>query len=400
MGESRFASLRRVAALPRELRPLYAGTVVTRLGTFVVPYLTLYLSGDRGLSLGVTGRVVAAGGAGLFAGNLAGGWLCDRIGRKPTILLALVLNAVGLAVLAGERSTATGYAGALAFASLGAGMYPPAASAWIADVTRGAQRQLAYTANYVCINVGMGLGPLLGGLLAAASYRWLFVGDIASTLVCAVLIARASGGHRRTADPEQTAPPLVLDRSTLGVLAFCCTSFFLIAPLMGMEYTVPLLVGTVLHEPLVLVGIVYTINAACILLLGLPIERRLAGRDAARMMVLAAGLWSAGLAIIAAGLSAVALLLGTVVWTVGEMIGSVVVPTYVANNVPEHARGRLLAVPDAMRSLAAVLAPIALGMVWDAHGVQWVLWILVATPLLGAALYGAGSLATNGRRTR
>ena len=241
---------------------------------------------------------------------------------------------------------------------------------------------------------------MLGGLLAAASYRWLFVGDIASTLVCAVLIARASGGHRRRADPEQTVPPLVLDRATLGVLAFCCASFFLIAPLMGMEYTVPLLVGTVLHEPLVLVGIVYTINAACILLLGLPIERRLAGRDAARMMVLAAGLWSAGLAIIAVGLSAVALLLGTVVWTVGEMIGSVVVPTYVANNVPEHARGRLLAVPDAMRSLAAVLAPIALGMVWDAHGVQWVLWILVATPLLGAALYGAGSLATNGRRPR
>ena len=121
--------------LPRALLPLYAGTVVTRLGTFVVPYLTIYLSQQRALSLSATGQVIAAGGAGLLLGNVLGGWLCDRIGRKPVLLLGLAINVVGLAALALGLPSSTAYALALAVASVGAGMYPPAASAWIADLT-------------------------------------------------------------------------------------------------------------------------------------------------------------------------------------------------------------------------------------------------------------------------
>ena len=157
---------------------------------------------------------------------------------------------------------------------------------------------------------------------------------------------------------------------------------------MGMEYTVPLLVETVLHEPLVFVGIVYSINAGCILLLGLPLERRLAGRDPVAMMSVAGLLWAGGLGMLAAGLSATALLVSTAVWTVGEMIGSVVIPTYIANRVCEHERGRFLAVPDAMRSVAAIVAPLGLGVLWEHHGVHAVLCVLVAVPLVGAAAYG------------
>lgn len=372
--------------LPRALLPLYAGTVVTRMGTFVVPYLTIYLSQRRALSLSETGQVIAAGGAGLLLGNVLGGWLCDRIGRKPVLLLGLAINAVGLTALAVGLPSGTAYALALAVASVGAGMYPPAASAWIADLTTESERQRAYTVNYVCINVGMGLGPLLGGVLAAASFRWLFVGDIATTLLCAGLIAL--GPRSQATRRSRSTGRVRWTPATARVLAFCAGSFLLIAPLMGMEYTVPLLVETVLHEPLVFVGIVYSINAGCILLLGLPVERRLAGRDPVAMMALAGMLWAGGLGVLALGLSATALLLSTAVWTVGEMIGSVVVPTYVANRVAEHERGRFLAVPDAMRSVAAIVAPLSLGALWDHEGVHAVLTVLVAVPVLGTLAYG------------
>ncbi len=384
-------------SLPRGLLPLYAGTVATRLGTFVVPYLTLYLSQDRGLSLSVTGRVIAAGGVGLLLGNLAGGWLADRVGRKAALLLALAINAAGMLVLGSGLSSGTAYALALAVASLGAGMYTPAANAWIADLTEGGQRQLAYTVNYICINVGMGLGPLLGGVLAAASFQWLFIGDVGTTAVCAVFIASASGPLARAQDSVPTTS-LRVSPKTLGVLAFCCASFFVIAPLMGLEYVVPLFVGTVLQEPLVLVGVVYTINAACILLLGLPLERAVAGHDPILMMALAGVLWAIGLGVLALGLSASALMLCTLLWTLGEMLGSVVVPTFVANRVEPKLRGRFLAIPDAMRSLAAIVAPIVLGLVWEHRGFDTVLGVLIVTPLVGTLLYGGAW--TLSRRSR
>ncbi|MFN3184313.1 MAG: MFS transporter [Nannocystaceae bacterium] len=371
--------------LPRALLPLYAGTIVTRMGTFVVPYLTLYLSQQRALSLTATGQVIAAGGAGLLLGNVAGGWLCDRIGRRAVVLLGLATNAVGLAALAIGLPSSAAYGLTLAVASVGAGMFPPAASAWIADLTRDEQRQRAYTVNYVCINLGMGLGPLLGGLLAAQSFRWLFIGDIATTLGCAACIAfvPTAAATRRDAISRIRWTP-----QTIRVLAFCAGSFLLVAPLMGMEYAVPLFVATVLGEPLVIVGIVYSINAACILVLGLPLERRLAGRDPVAMMSVAGLLWAAGLGVLVMGASTAALLVSTAVWTVGEMVVSVVVPTYVANRVGEHERGRILAVPDAMRSVAGIVAPLGLGMVWDHRGPQAVLWVLTAVPLLGALAYG------------
>lgn len=372
--------------LPRALLPLYAGTVVTRMGTFVVPYLTIYLSQQRALSLSATGQVIAAGGAGLLLGNVLGGWLCDRLGRKPVLLLGLVVNVLGLAALAAGLPSSSAYGLALAVASVGAGMYPPAASAWIADLTADDQRQRAYTIHYVCINVGVGLGPLLGGVLAAASFRWLFVGDITTTLACAGFIALAPTG--RAIQRRERAHRISWTPTNVRVLTFCVGSFALIAPLMGLEYAVPLLVETVLQEPLVFVGVVYSINAGCILLLGLPLERRLAGHDPVAMMSVAGLLWAAGLGILAAGLSTTALLVSTAVWTVGEMIGSVVIPTYIASRVSEDERGRFLAVPDAMRSVAAIVAPLGLGMVWEREGVYAALCVLVATPLLGALGYG------------
>lgn len=375
---------RRLRGLPRALLPLYAGTIVTRLGTFVVPYLTVYLAQERGLSLAATGRVVAAGGAGLLLGNLLGGWSCDRVGRKPVLLIGLALNVAGLAWLAAGTD---GEGWAFACASLGAGAVPPATTAWIADLTRGEQRQLAYTVQYVCINVGMGLGPLLGGLLARSSFGTLFLADIATTVLCAGFILAVPGGRpheaHRTASPRIAWTP-----ANRRIFAFACGSLLLITPLMGLEYAVPLLVDLELGAPLLLVGVVYSINASIILSLSFGLERRLSGRDPRAMMVLAGLLWTAGLGILAWELSVITLLCSTVVWTVGEMIASVVVPTTITARVAPALRGRFLAIPDAMRSLASIAAPLSLGLIWDRAGVDVVLRALVTVPLLGALGYG------------
>lgn len=385
--------LDQLRALPRSLAYLYAGTIATRLGSFVVPYLTLYLSEHRGLGPSTTGQIIAAGGFGLLLGNLLGGWSADRVGRKATLLAALGINAIGVAALANTLPSESAYAVALALALAGAGMYTPAANALIADCTSDAQRPFAYAVHYVCINVGMGLGPLLGGFLAASAFTWLFVGDIATTLVCMLLIAAGLRAPPRATRPEPT-PGSMLDawRRHPRILVFCGASFFVVAPLMGLEYAVPLLVGSVLHEPLAYIGLVYSINAGCILVLGLPIERALRGRDEVTMMAVAGCLWTAGLVILLAGFSTAALLISTVVWTQGEIIASVVVPTYVSRRVDASAKGRLLALQDVVRSTAGIVAPITLGLVWDRLGASAVLIVLVATPAAGTLLYLAHRL--------
>ncbi len=96
----------RVRAALRELSPTYwtlwVGTLVNRIGGFVVPFLALYLTRERGLGTAEAGLVVSLYGAGSIASGPVGGVLADRVGRRPTMLLGLgggsaAMLALGLA---------------------------------------------------------------------------------------------------------------------------------------------------------------------------------------------------------------------------------------------------------------------------------------------------------------
>ncbi|MEM7203123.1 MAG: MFS transporter [Planctomycetota bacterium] len=388
----------RLRALPTPLYFLFAGTTVTRLGAFVFPYLTIYLSAARGFATSEVGLVLSVGSLGLLLGNLVGGWLTDCWSRVGTLVVALLVNAVGFAFLAAPWQELWPYALFLFVGYLGSGMYPPAAQTLIADLTDEAIRPFAYTVNYVCINLGMGVGPLLGGVLAASSYAWLFIGDVATSLCCALLIAvgvRGLASRRRVAG---TAPALRIGyvgvwRRHPRVFLFGLANFFLIAPLMGLEYAVPLLVKTEFAAPLHYVGVVYTINAACILGLSFLVERWLRGRTELPWMAVAGVLWTAGLAMLHVGFSVPALLLCTVVWTCGEIVASILVPTFIARHTDPAVKGRFMALGDLVRSAAAVASPLGLGLVWEHHGASTVTAILLGLPVCGVLCYAGLALA-------
>src|SRR5262245_52956880 len=85
-------------ALPRAFWVLVVGTFVNRFGSFVYPFLTIFLGG-RGLSLWEIGAVLAGYGAGGLVASLCGGWFADRFGRRNTIVAGTWANAGSVFVL-------------------------------------------------------------------------------------------------------------------------------------------------------------------------------------------------------------------------------------------------------------------------------------------------------------
>lgn len=386
--------------LPRSLYFLFAGTIITRMGAFVFPYLTIYLSEARGHGFDRVGLILSVGGVGLLVGNFAGGWSTDKCSRKWTLVVALLLNAAGFAGLAGHYDSGWVYACFLLVGYVGSGMYTPAANTVVADLTREDIRPFAYTVNYVCINLGMASGPLIGGFLASISYRWLFIGDVATSLLCAGLImigvveTRHESAKPQGIDTAGGSYPAVWLRHP-QVLLFCLAYFFLICPLMGLEFAVPPLVKTVFGSSLVYVGVIYTINAVCILSFSFVIERLIRGRNEYLMMVASGLFWTAGLVILLIGFSVTALMVCTVVWTIGEIIASILVPSFIAKNVAAEVKGRFMALNDIMRSFAGVICPIGLGFAWNEQGPVAVVIIITALPAVGTLCYVV-LLAVNG----
>src|ERR1700693_3927355 len=85
-------------ALPAPAWILFGGTFVNRFGTFVVPFLVLYLT-RIGYSVGQAGAAIGVYGGGLLVASTLGGHLADRIGRRNTIAVSMFGSALAMLTL-------------------------------------------------------------------------------------------------------------------------------------------------------------------------------------------------------------------------------------------------------------------------------------------------------------
>src|SRR5687767_15966152 len=119
-------------SLPRPAWVLFAGTFVNRFGTFVMPFLAIYLT-RNGYSAAQAGLAISAYGGGHIIASMLGGHLADRIGRRHTIALSMLGSAAMMMALSQARgfipilicSFLVGVVGEL---------YRPAASALLGDL--------------------------------------------------------------------------------------------------------------------------------------------------------------------------------------------------------------------------------------------------------------------------
>ncbi|MFX3616312.1 MAG: MFS transporter [Sporolactobacillus sp.] len=100
--------------------------------------------------------------------SLIGGYLSDRIGRKPMIVFAQSLFILSFAGMALANSIwwfsplFTFFM--LIIESLGSGLMHPAEEAMLIDVSDETNRRLMYSVNYWSTNLGMAGGAIIGGL--------------------------------------------------------------------------------------------------------------------------------------------------------------------------------------------------------------------------------------------
>jgi MFS family permease len=146
-----------------------AGGLVNAFGNGITfPFLVIYLHNVRGFSLALAGLVLAWGnGVGLLAGPVAGP-IVDRIGGRITLGGALVLMAIGYGSYPLVTEPWHAFAAATV-AGIGNGFFWPSQSTLLAGLTPPARRHQAFAMQRVSRNLGIGLGGMVGGLIATTS---------------------------------------------------------------------------------------------------------------------------------------------------------------------------------------------------------------------------------------
>lgn len=400
--------MREYLTLPRTVHVLCLGILINRAGTLLVPFLTLYLQSRLGLGIETATRVMGAYGAGALVAALAGGHLADRFGRKPVMVGSLAGGAAVLAVFPLLQSSWQVAAGLFTFAMIGE-MYRPATQAMIADLVEPARRPAAFALLYVAVNLGFAIAPVIGGLLAATSFRWLCWVDALTNGAYALLLlamvreTRPAGGPAQgretgTAGGEQVglgaALRVIVRDGTM--LAFCAGIVLVGLSFMQVASTFPLYLGQ-LGIDAKHYGRIIAVNGLMITVLQLPFAA-LVSRWRRDLVMIASGVvLGVGFFLNAFARTPWQFTAVVVVWTLGEMLNAVFAPTIVSDLAPPAMRGRYLGVFTMCYSSAAMFGAPLGGLVL-ARGGGLALWTAVLLLGLGAAAFSA--LAAPGIRRR
>jgi MFS family permease len=322
---------------PRSFWFVWWGTLINRLGGFVVPLLAIYLTQVRKLDVADAGAIVSVFGAGNLIASQIGGQLTDRLGRRSTMLLSLFGGAAAMFGLAFARDLVT-IAVMVGVVGLVGELYRPAVLAFIADVVPQDKRVDAFGIVYWAINLGFAIASVLGGLLAELDFRILFVADGATMLVYGILVAIAVPETMPPPRPAETtrSRSWIRDRE-LVVLVAISIVFMLIPMQFGATLSVHM---TAQDFTPAAYGAVMAVNGVIIIVLQPAMIGWIKRFDANRMIVVAALLYGAGAALHGAATNVMVHCLAVFVWTVGEIIDSPTRSAIVAGLAPPDMRGR------------------------------------------------------------
>ncbi|MEV0741099.1 MFS transporter [Streptomyces sp. NPDC050549] len=392
------AALRRaaretVSGLPREFWWLWTSTLVNRLGAFVSTFMALYLTLDRGYSATYAGLVASLHGLGGVVSSVGAGVMTDRLGRRPTLLIAQSSTAAAVALL-GFMHDPLAIAGVAFLVGMASNASRPAVQAMMADIVRPEDRVRAFSLNYWAINLGFAISSMAAGFIAEVSYRAGFLLEAGMTAACAVVVFLKLPESRPTVatndDGKKSVDPVGLgtvlrDGRFMSVVGL---SFLVALVFQQGSVGLPVAMGEAGFTPADY-GTAIAVNGFLIVALQIPVTRLIEHRDAKRLLVVSSLLAGYGFGLTAFAGSVGVFALTVCVWTLGEMINAPTQTGLVVRLSPVQGRGRYQGMYTLSWAVAALVAPLMSGFVIDRFGAEW-LWGLCAVVGTGAAVgYGA-----------
>ncbi|MFD9666556.1 MFS transporter [Rhodococcus sp. NPDC059968] len=403
-------SLRLARALPAPVRLILVSMVLFNVGFYlVVPFLAVHMSEDLGLASWAVGLVLGLrtfSQQGLF---FLGGSLADRFGVRPLVLLGIALRVVGFLVLGVASTFAAMIAGVL-LVGLAAALFAPAVEA--ADAAFGRQleedgvlrRTELFALEQMCSRLGTVVGPALGAVLLVVPFLWTAVA--AAVLFTGLWVAFAIWlpADVSTSHQPSAGAPGSLRQVWRTVLTN--RGFLVFAALCGAQLAAYNQLYLMLPEQLergvgsqAALGWFFT-GAAILVIFGqsptVAVANRLGHRTStvAGMGVVAASFLAPVLTVLCAPDSAVAQLVGLVVWVgllhLGQMLMVPPMRDTIAILAGERNLGAHFGMLNTLGGLLTLLASLGVGRIYDlvddgATGLATPWWVLAVAVAAAAA---------------
>jgi predicted MFS family arabinose efflux permease len=324
----------------------------------------------------------------LLIGYAAGHW-SDRIGRRPLILagwgfqalVPLALLAVGHHVYAGLALLAL----LPAFGSLGGA----ADQAMIADLVAPERREAAYSSVRVAANLGVTIGPPIGGLLLiGGNWNHLWLGTLVLStggfLIAWRFIPR-TGAYAPEGPPQRGSFGVIIRDSPF--LLFMLSSVFATMTYVATETLLPISVTTTHHLAPATWGALMVVNPLFVTVFQLRLTRWTASIPAWAKLGVAMPLMGVPFLLLNVNGSAPVIALVILLFVLGEMLWVPTSQAVVAALAPADIRGAYMGAFGSTWSVGWALTPFLGLQVRSAYG-DATMWMCVAAVGVIAGILG------------
>ena len=377
-----------IAEFPRQFWILFGGTLINSTGSgMVFPFLTLYLHQRLNLSMTLVGVILSVWAISALVGQLAGGSLADQLGRKRLMAASLIASAFIMAAFGFADSVVTA-TGIVVLAGFSAALYQPARDAMIADLVESNKRSQAYSLIRVVANLGIAIGPAIGGFLASRSYLITFLGNASATFtffLITLFLVRETKPAAAVSRHQVNGGSLLAVLRDVRFVVFCMACILTALQAAQMMTVLPVYMKTQFGLGENLYGWVMTTNAGMVVLLQFPITR--ATGKVPRLFLIAMGaiLYAAGVGSIALGSTFPHFIASMAIMTLGEMITVPTATAITANLAPSEMRGRYMGMLGLTWSVGYGTGPMLGGLISD-YIAPRALWPITACAGIVSAL--------------
>lgn len=173
--------------MPKSIYILSVSRIIDNMGSVVMPMITLILTQKIGFSKSETGILATVFMITQAPFLLLGGKLVDHIGSKKVIVIFNILGALAYIPCGFMRPTIA-MAILIAIASNLFSVAAPAYNAIVTQVVPEAKLKNAYSILYLGYNLGLAIGPALGGLLFYRHLQLLFFIDAFTCIISTLIV--------------------------------------------------------------------------------------------------------------------------------------------------------------------------------------------------------------------
>ncbi|MFA7661038.1 MAG: MFS transporter [Anaerovoracaceae bacterium] len=368
--------------LPHQVYIILLARIISAMGMFVYPFLTLFLSSRLGFSELDIGKFLLIVSLSYIPAAMIGGKLADRFSRKNTYLVAMVCSDMAL-LSAGFLSESSTVIYLLLVAFFFMNMSMPILAAMMMDLTAPVNRQESFSLVYLGINIGGAIGPMAAGFMFENHTPWIFWGEAILNLIALTLIftfikdtkpgeedmKRIADDTDRQAEAASNdsmlrimlrSPILICFGICASALAFSYSQVSFMLPLQ-MEDLFGISAGAKYF------GILCSLNCVVVVLMT-PFLVLFTKRNSPLLNMSISGvLYMLGFGLYGiAGHLAVFYIL-TAVWTFGEIVSATNTGVYIANHSPVTHRARFQSIFDIVQGTGRAIGPLTMGYFLMSH---------------------------------